>query len=204
MDYNAAHQGACQIAEYGLIDEALPYFKLARDLNPTDPYSQSEYAYSLHFTHTAPEVQFAENRRYAELFEPWGRIEMPPHPPKANGKIRLGYLSPDFFNHTSHSLNEPILHYHDKSQFELYLYYTNNKFDEHTEIIKKYADVWRTIEAQETDQLVEQIRKDKIDILIDLAGHTSRHSLPVFAKRAAPIQMSWYGYMDSTGLANMD
>jgi protein O-GlcNAc transferase len=104
-------------------------------------------------------------------------------------KLRIGYISPDFRRHVVAKFSEPILRYHDKENFELYgyAYLEHQQSDDFTQRFKSYVDHWREIQHWSTNELEKQIRKDSIDILIDLAGHTAHNSLSVFARRPAPI-----------------
>jgi hypothetical protein len=84
------------------------------------------------------------------------------------------------------------------------LYSNSHPQDAVTERLRAYADDWRDIRRLTDDELIELIRADRIDILVDLSGHTALNRLAVFARRAAPVQVSYLGYPASTGLATMD
>ena len=190
--------------EHGDAKAGLIRLKALRDDDPYNPSLASEYLYLLHFAHLSPEALALEHRRYGERFEPAGKIAMRPYPWKSNGKIRLGYLSPDLYGQASHYVILPILSHHDRSRFEIYVYSTHSAYDDYTRAVREHADAWRVADHHNYEYLRTLILADEIDILIDLAGHTGLNSLPVFAERVAPIQVSWFGYMDTTGLVNMD
>ena len=119
-------------------------------------------------------------------------------------KIRIGYVSPDFRNHpVCYFMVGPYTH-HSKSDFEVYSYYNGTEVDEYTHYIKKYSDVWRDVKSLTDQQLIDQINEDQIDILIDLAGHTSHNRLPVFVGKPAPIQVTYLGYLATTGIPQID
>ena len=119
------------------------------------------------------------------------------------GKLKIGYVSPDFKNHSVARFFEPLLVSH-TDQFEVFCYYNNKVSDDITKRIELACDHWRDISRLTYIELYNQIRSDNVDILVDLAGHTSGNSLPVFAMGAAPIQISWLGFPDTTGLPTID
>jgi len=116
-------------------------------------------------------------------------------------RIRIGYSSPDFRDHACRFFMEPIFRHHDRNQFELFAY-SNTKYpDEHTERMKNYFDHWVDVMQLSDDAMAQRIYDDKIDILIDMAGHTKGNRLLVLAMRPAPIQVaSLIGYGYTTGL----
>ena len=118
-------------------------------------------------------------------------------------KLRIGYVSPDFRDHAVSFFLSPVFHC-DKEKFEIYAYSKTEKEDAVTEEIKKYFDHWRYIKFIKDEPTADLIEKDKIDILIDLAGHTASNSLLVFARKPAPIQISWLGHPATTGMKAMD
>jgi len=125
-------------------------------------------------------------------------------PIKKKNKIRIGYISSDFRNHSVFYFISPVLSNHSKDDFEIYAYYSGTKFDSYTTEIKNSAAHWRVVTYLNTYQCKQQIMHDQIDILIDLNGHTKGSRLDVFADRSAPIQATWIGYPASTGLKNID
>ena len=118
-------------------------------------------------------------------------------------KLRIAYISGDFRRHSVPFFIEGFLHFHNRQKYEVYCYSDGDREDLITERFKKLSDHWREISTISDEDVLIQIQKDEIDILIDLGAHTGRR-LPVFAKRAAPIQISYCGYPNTTGLKNMD
>jgi len=172
------------------------------------PANNSSILYLMHYDASiSPETVF---QRHAE----WGKLvqenispnEIIPIQKRTTGqKIRIGYISPDFKNHAVANFIEPLLEHHNKTKFEIYAYNNNNgKPDQVTDRLKPSFSHWKDIALVPDDKLYKTIRNDKIDILIDLAGHTANNRLMVFAKRAAPVQISYLGYPNTTGLSNMD
>ena len=118
--------------------------------------------------------------------------------------LRLGYISADFGNHPVSHMIFSTLAARDRGQFKVHLYSGRVKEDEMTRQFQKDADVWRSIAGVRDDDLATMIRKDRIDILVDLSGHTAGGRLPVFARKPAPVQATWIGYCDTTGVAAID
>lgn len=122
----------------------------------------------------------------------------------ANKRIRIGLVSGDLNHHAVGTFVMPLIKNLDKTQFELFAYYNNSKVDAITKNFKGHVESWRDVHSLNEESLSRLINQDAIDILIDLSGHTSRHRLPVFAMRSAPVQISMIGYFGTTGLKEMD
>jgi len=118
-------------------------------------------------------------------------------------RLRVGYVSGDFNYHPVGLFMLPLLEHHDRKRFEAYCYATSTKVDDFTQRLSARADVWRDVRALSEAQLAEAIRDDRIDILVDLAGHSGVPRLGVFAQQAAPVQASWLGYLNTTGLSRI-
>jgi predicted O-linked N-acetylglucosamine transferase (SPINDLY family) len=119
--------------------------------------------------------------------------------------IKVGFVSADFNNHAvANQILDVFRYLSNDSNFELYIYY-NSEVDDHiTEKFKKYVKNWRSVFKIDNYNLIKIIRSDKIDILIDLSGYSKADRMEVFFNRAAPIQISWLGYLCSTGLKEID
>ena len=118
--------------------------------------------------------------------------------------LRLGFISRDFRRHPVAFLLIGTLQALDPEKFETVCYSDRLHDDDWTARIRAAAGTWRSVYGQSHDAVADQIRNDAIDILFDLSGHTAGHRLLVFARKPAPIQMSWIGYVGTTGLAAMD
>ena len=119
-------------------------------------------------------------------------------------RIHVGYLSPDFRLHSVAYYIEPVLKSHDPGRFRITCYSDVSCPDEVTLRFKSLGWDWRDVSAFTDDRLFDQIQTDKVDLLVDLAGHTAHNRLPLFARKPAPVQITWIGYPDTTGLAAMD
>ena len=116
-------------------------------------------------------------------------------------RLRIGYVSPDFRYHAVASFAESFLREHDHGQLEVTCYYASEGRDAMTARLQGYADRWRDVAALSDTELAGRVREDGIDILVDLAGHSSWHRLGAFALRAAPVQVTYLGYPATTGLS---
>jgi predicted O-linked N-acetylglucosamine transferase (SPINDLY family) len=127
--------------------------------------------------------------------------------PRSGGKsnlLRIGYVSADFRLHPAGLLMDQVLAFHDRKSFAIYCYSNNAFVDDVTRSIQASAGKWRSISALDDEAVGALIRQDGIDILVDLSGHTKGSRLGVFARKAAPIQVTWAGYLNTSGLAAMD
>lgn len=152
--------------------------------------------------------------KIAEAYKSWDerfiRWRAPPpgfkyaNKPTARRRIRLGYVSGDFRGHSVAFFSEPLLAHHDHTQFEVFCYANQKGGDPTTGRMMQFADHWRWTHDLSDEALVEMIRLDGIDILIDLSNHTAFHRLYMFGRRPAPIQMTTIGMPTTTGLSAID
>lgn len=117
-------------------------------------------------------------------------------------KIRVGYLSPDFRLHSVSYFAYPIIKYHDKSKFDIYCYSDVANDDQVSGLIASNS-IYKNVYRFTNDQIVSQIQQDKIDILIDLAGHSAHNRLPLFIQQPAKKQVTYLGYPNTTGIPNI-
>jgi predicted O-linked N-acetylglucosamine transferase (SPINDLY family) len=120
------------------------------------------------------------------------------------GRLRVGYVSGDLSAHAIALFLRPVLANHDRSRFETVCYSNSRDEDEVTGELKRSSQAWRVIAGREDEWVERLVREDGIDLLVDLSGHTARNRLTLFARRAAPVQASWLGYLNTTGLRTMD
>ena len=123
---------------------------------------------------------------------------------KSNERLRIGYVSGDFRAHSVAYFFKPLLQNHNSHVVETFCYYNNNLIDKITNNIMTTCDHWRSIFGITDSEIFKIIKKDKIDILVDLSGHTGKNNLLVFAQKPAPIQVTWLGYPNTTGLSSID
>ncbi|MBK8161712.1 MAG: tetratricopeptide repeat protein [Gammaproteobacteria bacterium] len=207
-DYVEAHANLGTALTYlGRADEAMRSIDEALRLNPDSDGAHSARLFTMQYLpDTTPAASFAAHREFAARCEaplrPHWRAHANPRDPER--RLRIGYVSPDFRRHSVATFIEPVLARHDRARFEVFCYYNNTERDAVTERIAALADHWLTCAAYTDERLAEQIRADGIDILVDLAGHTSGHRLLTFARRPAPVQVTYLGYPATTGLSAMD
>lgn len=207
-DYAAAHSNLGNVLkELGQLDEAAASFRQALFIKPDYTAAHSNLLLTMqHMLTVTPETLFKEHVQYGERLEALVRHSRQPHQNSRDQerKLKVGYVSADFRNHSIAFFIEPILASHDRSQVEVYGYYNHTLHDGYTERIKASLDHWRVCAGMDDQQLTEQMIADGIDILVDLSGHTTNNRLPVFARKPAPVQMTWIGYIGTTGLSAMD
>jgi predicted O-linked N-acetylglucosamine transferase (SPINDLY family) len=189
--------------EYAWIEESIAAYRRIRELKPGDQPTYSNLMMMLHYSmrYDARAI-FEEHRRFGETF---ARRAIAPRTERAwPRRLRIGYVSPDFCSHVVMFFFEPILARHDRGRFEVFCYYTDPEKDVVTERLRALAEHWVDCEHLSEDQFAERIRADRIDILVDLAGHTAGNSLTVFAMKPAPLQATYVGYPNTTGMTAMD
>lgn len=194
--------------QLGRVSEAVKEFERALALSPDDETIHSNRLFALTLLpgfsrQQLLEAHFEWGKRVDARFAPFRQ----PHINERNRerKLRIGYVSADLRHHPVAYLLEPILEKHNHSKFEIYCYDCQpGSGDTVTQRLSRHADAWIRCGADDYVTLANRIRSDQIDILVDLAGHTAWNRLPVFAMRPAPIQVSWFGYMNTTGLKSMD
>lgn len=123
---------------------------------------------------------------------------------RPNRPLRIGYVSGDFGTHPVGFLLRDVARYHDRSNFYIHCYSMMRGSDSITEVIRENSDCWNDVLLLSDDELADQVHQDRIDILVDLSGHTAYNRLPTFATKPAPVQATWIGYFHSTGLESID
>ncbi|MBI4184612.1 MAG: tetratricopeptide repeat protein [Proteobacteria bacterium] len=197
---------AAVMLEIGEVGPALEAYRAAIDESPDDSRVLSNYLFALHYDDSTPEPEVARaHARWAERFAPKGSSAAPPPDPRQpDRRLRVGYVSPDFRTHSVAFFIEPVLARHDRAEVEVFGYSAVAAPDETTRRLAGLCDAWREVNGVSPDRLAAQVREDRIDLLVDLAGHTAGHALEAFLRKPAPVQMSWIGYPDTTGLATID
>lgn len=187
--------------------QAVTYYRRALALRPNFFKGYSLLFFFLQFdTATTLSALQAEGKTYAALFEAPLKAEWRPHANRKDKQRRLkvGYVSPDFRNHPVGRFILPVLAGHDRTQIESYCYFHGVNRDPFTDELKKVSDFWLDCASMSDAQIAECIRIQDIDILIDLAGHTEDSRMMLFARKPAPIQITYLGYPGSSWLTAMD
>lgn len=126
------------------------------------------------------------------------------HLPERGGKLRVGIISPDLREHSVAYFIEPLLRHVDSTQFEIVLYHDHPYVDSVSERLRKMAVIWRKVAGQTDEHLEATVLADGPDVLVDLAAHTGASRLRIFARRAAPVQITYLGYPNTTGVPAID
>jgi predicted O-linked N-acetylglucosamine transferase (SPINDLY family)/ubiquinone/menaquinone biosynthesis C-methylase UbiE len=196
LSHRADHRGAISLFEQSL------------EANPQMPGIRSNIAFeATYLPDISSEELYTYHSDWAEHFEKEGVQSTHDYKQsmQADRPLRIGYVSGDFGTHPVGFLLRDVIRNHDRQQFRIYCYsMMRNDADPITATIRENADVWVDALFMSDDELSERIREDRIDILVDLAGHTAYNRLPVFVRKPAPVQVTWIGYFHSTGLKSID
>jgi len=192
-----------QLGDY---ERAVALVQEALTLNPDNPVLELNHANWINSRSTDPVA-------IRQRFEAWSRKHLDPlrqlQPPlvvtdrRQSKKLKIGYVSGDLKNHAVRYFIEPYLKLHDRQNFEVHAYMTTPG-DAITQILRDHVEHWHEVQSLSSAALCEQIRNQGIDILVDLSGHTEGGRLEVFARRAAPVQITWWGFVQTLGMQEMD
>jgi len=160
----------------------------------------------LYLDSSSPASIAAEHRAFASRFTDAlaPRHGETPRAPDPERPLHIGYVSGDFRSHSVAYFIEPILARHDRARHTVTCYHTLAVEDEVTARLRALADRWVACAGLDDEALAARVRADRIDILVDLSGHTAGNRLRVFARRPAPLQLSWIGYPAASGLWQID
>lgn len=203
----SVHAQAEVLKDTGRLDEAMERFRKALTVNPNDHVAHSGMLFAMHFwTQCTPQSlkkELAEfDRRHTQALTTAATPHTNSRDP--DKKLRIGYVSPDFYSHTLSFFNIPLFESHDHNRFEIHCYANTVTPDHITDRFRKAADHWHDVLHVSDADLAAQIRRDGIDILIDLTMHMQHNRAMVFARKPAPVQAAWIAYPGSTGMAAID
>jgi protein O-GlcNAc transferase len=191
----------------GRLSDAIAAYRQAITLRPNFPEAHSNLIFALHYHPDYDAQSIAEelNRWNIQHAEPLRRLIRPHACDRSVDRhLRIGYVSPDFRDHVVGRNLMPLFQHHDRRQFEIVCYADVLRSDAMTAQFQQHTDCWRNIVGQSDDQVADQVRNDRIDILVDLVLHSGGNRLLVFARKPAPIQVTFAGYPGSTGLKAID
>ncbi|MGC2519619.1 MAG: tetratricopeptide repeat protein [Burkholderiales bacterium] len=188
------------------IGEALEAFATARRLAPDRFDLESLELHALNLSDGISDAAlFARHRAFGARLEdaeparfaPFRNVRDPER------RLRIGYVSCDFNLHPVACFALPVLERHDRSAYEVYCYSTGSRTDDITRQLRGAADVWRDAVKMSDTGLAETINRDEIDVLVDLTGHAGTLRLGMFAQQPSPVQVTWLGYLNTTGLTRI-
>ena len=190
----------------GSIPEAINCFHQALKVTPMDQqvYSNLLFAQNYNPAYTQEHLHKEAVKwwgNYRKDIEPYKNFTIEPKPAK---RLRIGYVSGDFRRHSVSFFFEPLITHHNRQEVEVFCYSEVGNPDKVTHTIKGLSDHWVDISTIPDDTAAKKIYNDNIDILVDLSGHTGHNRLSIFARRPAPVQVSWLGYPNTTGMGCMD
>ena len=194
------------LAYQGRVDEAIASYRHALNIAPDLPGIGSNLLLCLHYSDGYdPGAVFQEHLAWgAHHTHGIGQITGHANEPKKDRRLRIGYLTPDFREHSLAYFFEPILAHHDRSRFEIYCYVNQTMQDATSKRLSKMTDTVCDISGLSDNATAAKVIDDGIDILVDLAGHTENNRLLVFARKPAPVQITYLGYPDTTGMSTID
>jgi len=188
------------------IAEAVEDYGRAIRGNPKDWQARSARLMALHYLDGVSRGElFSEHAAFGAAAGP--ALERPPgsgNTPHPERRLKVGFLSPNLRAHSVASFFEPLLAHLDRDAFEVYLYHDHPKIDATSDRLRGLASHWRQVAGLTEASLEAVLRADGLDILVDLAGHTELNRLALLARRMAPVQATYLGYPDTTGLVAMD
>lgn len=196
---------AGSLTDQGRLDEAIASYQQALKIDHDRILARSNWFFVMNYSprHDATEI-YNEHRRWGELHP---CATAPIHygnSPDPDRRLRVGYVSPDFRNHSVAYFIESVLQHHDPAHFDITCYANVKRPDATTARLQAQVSQWRNIYSRSDEEVAEVIRKDEIDIVVDLAGHTAGSRLRAFAYKPAPVQVTYLGYPNTTGLSVMD
>lgn len=156
------------------------------------------------YENVAPETRLTEALRYGENVEKHVTTKYSEWPRPANGKLRIGFVSADLRQHPVGYFLSGVLPFIDRDRFELHAYVSGHAQDNLSTTLMQSFSSWTPIAHLDDEVAATRIHADNIDLLIDLSGHTADNRLPLFARKPAPVQLSWLGYFSTTGVKEID
>ena len=195
------------LKDRGELDAAIGCYRRAIELRPDLSELHSNLLLTLHYH---PDYSPADLEREHRA---WAKRHVAPleavRRPHANGaepdrRLRIGYVSPDFREHPVARFVLPLFREHDARQVEVFAYSDATTPDTVTALVREHVDVWRDVAKLGDEQLADVICADRIDILVDLAAHSGHNRLLAFARKPAPVQVTYLAYCSTTGVAAID
>ncbi|MBK1720387.1 tetratricopeptide repeat protein [Thiocystis violacea] len=195
------------LKDQGRLDEALFCYRRALDRQPELLFPMQNRLFCLNYQAGIPHRRVFDEHCSFERDQAARIARLPAVRPVAKDserRLRIGLVSGDFRFHSVAFFMLPILEQLDRQEFQVFCYSTDPRRDEVTQAFQRLADGWIDAAGLRPIALAERIRQDGIDLLFDLSGHTEGNALLAFAAKPAPVQLTWIGYPNTTGLTSMD
>jgi len=194
------------LRDVGRTAEAIEQSRAAVAADPRDAAAHGTLLYGLLFQEPDPAVLAAEHRAWNEIHAAplLPAAVRHPNPPDPDRRLRVGYVSPNLFNHVVGHNMLPLFRHHDPARVEVHVYSDVASGDAVTAVFRAASHVWHDCVGLSHEALADRIRADEIDVLVDLTLHMSRNRLPCFARRPAPVQVTFAGYPGTTGMPAID
>jgi len=187
----------------GRIKDAQRCFKSVLAIDPACFVAFSNYLLTLNYDPDfRPRQLYEEHRKFGAAFAQATPVFANDCTPAR--RLRIGYVSADFCNHPVSRFLEPVLANHYTTDFDVFCYSGAKHPDAKTDTLKRLSGHFADVAGMPDDIMAERIRSDAIDILVDLSGHTAENRLPVFARKPAPVQVTYLGYPNTSGMKAMD
>ena len=188
--------------------EAVEHYRKALAMMPDYDAAWAGLLFSMNYSeHWSPREVYDAHVEWGKRFPKLGPAPIAFSRRTASHRIRVGYVSPDYRQHAVSHFIEPLLRCHDRARFEVFCYHTlhsTRREDSVTTRLKGWAEHWRPAPNVSDDELERVLRDDDLDILVELCGHTEGHRLSVLARRIAPVQVTYLGYPNTTGVTAID
>lgn len=195
------------LVDSGRTAEAAVVFRQALALDPGSRSARANLLFVLALLPgVRPQEVYAEHLSWANIHaEPLlAQTQIHRNSRDPQRRLRIGYVSADFRQHALSHFVEAALAGHDPEAFEVFCYHSGRVVDEVTRRLMQHSEHWNNIADMDDTQAADLVRADKIDILVDVSGHTSGNRLLLFARRPAPLQVSFLGYLNTTGTKAID
>jgi protein O-GlcNAc transferase len=197
----------CTLHDMGLPDEALAAHRHACELQPDSPTLHSSLLFDLHYHPAGDPAQLAvEHDRWNERHAAPLSAEIQPHinDPDPDRRLRIGYVSAHLGRHPVGRFLLPLFKERDRENFEVYCYSSLSQPDSLTAALRRLSDRWHSTAEVADEALADLVRQDQIDILVELDLHAPHNRLLTFARKPAPVQVTYLGYCSTTGLRTID
>eukprot|EP00930_Biecheleria_cincta_P086073 TRINITY_DN75439_c0_g1_i1.p1 TRINITY_DN75439_c0_g1~~TRINITY_DN75439_c0_g1_i1.p1 ORF type:complete len:941 (+),score=130.62 TRINITY_DN75439_c0_g1_i1:189-2825(+) len=195
--------------DHGDLAQALRMYERCIELSPASKNPSQNRLLALNYLHdVSADRVFEAHKAWAERFcrEVGAPYTSWPNPKVAGRRLRIGYISPDFFHHSVSFFCHALLEHHNREHFDVFIYANAAREDDKTALLQSMvpADRWKKVLGKTGQEVADLIRADQVDILVELAGHTANNRLDVVALKPAPVQITYIGYNNTTGLGAID